>query len=243
MTIVGVTNESSAKIKSFIEEKGIKYLIAIGSANEYPTQSIPHGWLVAANGKVVWEGHPGNLTEKQIEDELKNVRLGPQFELPRELKKAEVLLNNQKYADGIEELEKYLKKPKDAAVGEKAKAALDQILEYGKSTLEEADSKVQEGRYDVALKRLEELEKSFKGHDLSTRAKDKLDALKDNKDLKLEIEAAGCIVKAEAYLNAGGARQAAKELLKVTKRKKFAETKMLAVAEELLKEAEAALTR
>lgn len=240
-TIVGVTNEPSAKVSTFITEKSISYLIAIGDAPEYRTNGIPHAWLVGADGKVAWEGHPSSLAEAKIEEALKTVRLGPYFELPESLKKAEVLLNSQRYADGIKELEKYIKKPKVEADAAKATEALASITGYAKTTLEEVDAKVGEGLYHAALGKLQGLEKSFKGHDIAKQAKDKTKALASDAAHKDEMAIAEDVVKAQAYIDAGGARQAAAILKKVTSNKRYENAKMLKVAEELFEEIKAKL--
>jgi hypothetical protein len=239
LSIVGVTNEANSKVKPFITQKGIKYLIAIGNASGYPSRGIPAAWLVGANGKVIWQGHPASLKEAQIEEALKTVRIGPYFELPRALRKAQFLLNAKKYANGVKELEKYLKRPKDSEVAEKAKAAIDMLTKHGKSELELVEKKVAEAQFHVVLTKLTDLEKSFKGLETGKTAKARLRELKKDKELKLEMDVAATVVKAQMYLDVGakGALPAARMLKKLTKQKKFADTKMLKVAEELLDEA------
>ncbi len=239
LSIVGVTNEPNSKVESFIQDKGINYLIAIGNASGYPSRGIPAAWLVGANGKVVWQGHPASLKEAQIEEALKTVRLGPYFELPRALRKAQILLNGKKYANGVKELERYLKRPKDSDVAAKAQAAIDMLEKHGKSELELVEKKVADAQFHVVLTKLTDLEKSFKGLETGKAARARLKELKKDKELKLEMEVAATVVRAQMYLDVGakGAIPAAKMLKKLTKQKRFAETKMLKVAEELLDEA------
>ena len=231
-----MTDEASAPVKKFIGTNGVKYLIAIKGAAEYRTRGIPRAWLVGANGKVVWEGHPASLPKATIEEELKHVRLGPAIKLPPELKKADFYLSKQRYGDAVKELKRYAKRPKDPAVGAKATAAVEKVEAYGKSELELVEKKVTEGQFHVVLRKLTAMEKSFKGLEAGDTAKSRLKELKKDKELKIEMEIASYVVRAEAYMDAGGYRQAGGILKKVTKQKRFAEAKMREVAEVLLDE-------
>ena len=98
LTIIGVTSEPVEKVKPFIERMGMKYLVAIGGAEQYTTRGIPHAWLVDARGKCVWKGHPLSLKEATVEKHLKGVRIGPPYELPRTLSTAGDHLNKKMYA-------------------------------------------------------------------------------------------------------------------------------------------------
>src|SRR5688572_15882786 len=72
LTIIGCTDEPSAKVKPFIGERGIKYPVAIISRKDspYKSDSIPHAWLIDPSGQVVWKGHPAGLKETDIEAAL-----------------------------------------------------------------------------------------------------------------------------------------------------------------------------
>jgi cytochrome c biogenesis protein CcmG, thiol:disulfide interchange protein DsbE len=150
LTIIGVSDESPGLVKKYIETNGIKYTIAIKGANEYKTSGIPHAWLVSPKGEIVWEGHPGSLKESQIEENLTGVRLTPTFSFPRELRGAERDLNAGKYSAGLKTLEDHLKKPKSPETGAAAKAAIEQVKEYGASQLKEAEDLAKDGDYGEA---------------------------------------------------------------------------------------------
>lgn len=237
LTIVGVTDEPASTIKPFIADKGIKYLIALGGAGDYTTSGIPHAWLVSPRGTVLWEGHPAGLEESLITDNLKDVRLGPNVELPKELSTASKLIEAGKLAAAVKDIEGYVKKPKSPESGEQAKKGLDALLAYGKSLLDDAQKSADAGSYDEALDRLTALENGFKGHDLAKQAKDKLAEWKKDKTAKLEVEAAVIVNKARALMDAGQHKAAAQALAGVTKPKKFADIKMRATAEKLLMQA------
>ena len=234
LTIVGVTDESASKIEKYVEEKGIEYTVAIGGAGDYKTRGIPAAWLVAPDGKVVWQGHPASLKNSAIEEHLANVRMGPSFKLPRELGRAQKMLNAGAYAKGIKELEKYLKKPKSEDVAAQAKKALETIAEYQKSELAQVEKDLEEGLYVEVRQRLASVQKMFKGLDSADQAKSRLKELESSSEHKNEMGAAKLIAKAELYIAKRSYKGAVAYLRKVVKTKKYADTKMREHALKLL---------
>ena len=233
MSIVGVTGEPATKIKPFIKDKGINYLIAIGGAPGYQTRGIPHAWLVDTKGLIVWEGHPGNLKDQQIEALVKDYRPWPTLKLGGALKKASAYVNAGRLGDGIKELAKYLKKPKDDTVAADAEKALKRIEAFGATNLAEAEAAITKGDFDEAITAFKVLEKSFKGHDLGDKGKARLKELGKDKTTKLEIAAAEIYIKAQKFADIGENRYAMAYLKKIIKVKKYADTKMKAKADKL----------
>jgi len=71
--VVGITDEPNQTIRSFVKSVPIDYPVASDRRNlgaEFGITSIPHAFLVDKSGKIVWQGHPMTLEEKQIEDLL-----------------------------------------------------------------------------------------------------------------------------------------------------------------------------
>ncbi len=237
LTIVGVTGEPESKINSFIVSRGIKYTIAIGGASGYKTRGIPHAWLVAPGNpgrNVVWEGHPARLNNGTIDANLKYVRLRPVFKLPDALSRAEKYLNAGRYASGVKELDRYLKRPKDAEVEAAAKAAKEKLTTYGKQKLDQAALLVKERDFADAVALLEEIEDTFKGIEAGDTAKKQLSALKRNKDAKVELTAQRYLDKAEGYLKRKKYKLAAKYLRALVSSKKYGSTKVAERAEKKL---------
>lgn len=221
LTIIGVTDEPAAKIESFIKEKGISYLIAIGGAAGYKTNGIPHAWLVDSNQEIVWEGHPGGLKESQIEEHLKTVRLVPTFELPKELKTAQTHLDKANYGSALKELQKHAEKPKTPDSGKAATEAIAKVNAYGKSKLEEVDAYAKEGFYGDAMETLNFIEKAFKGTEAGDKAKAKKDEWKKDKTIQAEIQGAALLKEAEALLKKRENAKAIAILRQIEGQKKF----------------------
>jgi hypothetical protein len=69
VSFVGITRESEAVARPFMEEMGAKmeYTVAVDSrdatSNAYQggfgVNTIPHAYVVDQKGRIVWHGHPG----------------------------------------------------------------------------------------------------------------------------------------------------------------------------------------
>jgi hypothetical protein len=226
LSIIGVTDEPEAKVQPFIDKKGIQYVIAIGGGAEYTTKGIPHSWLVSPKGEILWEGHPGNLKETQIEENLKGVSLTPTFTLPKELKTAEKHINSGSFAEGIKSLEAHLKKPKNAETEAAAKETVEKVRAYGAERLKMAEDYAKDRDYGDASEILKALEKSFKGTDTGVKAKETLQSWKKDKASKLELDGWAIVQKAEAVIQAKQYGAAKGLLLQVGKAKKYEGTKI-----------------
>jgi len=209
----------------------VKYAIALGGANEYVTAGIPHAWLVSPTGEIVWEGSPFELKDAKIEEHLAGVSLLPTFSLPKELRASEKDLNAGKYGAGVKALETYLKKPKSTEAEAAAKEAIQKVKAYGDSELTRADEYSKAGDYAGAVETLQAVEKGFKGLEHSDKAKATLDAWKKDKTIKVELEGAEILRKAEALIKAKQYKNARQLLLQIGKSKKYEGTKAREMAD------------
>jgi cytochrome c biogenesis protein CcmG/thiol:disulfide interchange protein DsbE len=75
LIIIGVTKEEKDVVTNFLKRVPMSYFPALdrnGSLNkQFKITAIPHDVLVDKTGKIVWEGHPMALKEKQINKVLK----------------------------------------------------------------------------------------------------------------------------------------------------------------------------
>ncbi len=74
LMIVGVTDEDAATVNKFTQKVPIEYFAATDKggnlSKQFNINGIPHAFLVNKEGKIVWEGHPMQLTEADIEKVL-----------------------------------------------------------------------------------------------------------------------------------------------------------------------------
>lgn len=226
LTIIGVTDEPAKKVRPFIEQKGIEYVIAIGGAAGYRTRGIPRAWLVSPTREIVWEGHPASLTDAVIAKAIVGAKPYPVFRnLPSDLRRAQAKLNRGQFASGLAALEKYLESPGSDEAEAAARAAIKRIENFARRSFAEVSACERDGRYSDALFTLDLVARLFKGTKEGTRAKElKAKWLKD-KAIKAEIEAGRILEKAESLASSGDKKKAARLLKQLARSKKFAETK------------------
>ena len=58
--IVGLTDEPKSKIETFVRDMKMNYTVGYGSTSgqAYGVTGIPHAFVIGADGKIAWEGHP-----------------------------------------------------------------------------------------------------------------------------------------------------------------------------------------
>lgn len=231
LTIVGVSNEPATRLEPFISKHGIEYAIAVGGASEYRYRGIPHAWLVSPSGKIVWDGHPANLSSKLLEAELKNVQLVPVFKLPKALKKAQDLLNKGDLGKGIKSLKGYLEEPASKRVAKRAKKALKKARSFGSRTLEAALQDAEDGHYGEAIESLTKLKRMFKGHEVGDKASVTLKKWKRDKSVKAELAGLRVLNTAKQAIREKKYKKANALLESVLRSKKLKGTKVRERAE------------
>jgi thiol-disulfide isomerase/thioredoxin len=75
LVIIGVTDEDKAKVLEFQKTLPMDYTVAFDKegklGEKFGITGIPHAFVVGKDGKIVWEGHPMQLKEDEIEKALK----------------------------------------------------------------------------------------------------------------------------------------------------------------------------
>lgn len=71
LVVVGITDENDNLVEKFMKQVPMEYSVAQDKGNDwgkqFGIQGIPHALLVDKTGKVVWEGHPMELKENEID--------------------------------------------------------------------------------------------------------------------------------------------------------------------------------
>lgn len=71
LVVVGITDEDDNLVEKFMKQVPMDYAVAQDKGDDWGKQfgikGIPHALLVDKSGKIVWEGHPMELDEKEIE--------------------------------------------------------------------------------------------------------------------------------------------------------------------------------
>jgi len=75
LIVIGVTKEKKDVVTAFLKNTPMDYFPAIDATGVlgkgFGVTGIPHALLVDKTGKIIWEGHPMSLTDKQISMALK----------------------------------------------------------------------------------------------------------------------------------------------------------------------------
>lgn len=75
LEIIGVTKEDRPTVSKFLKDVPIDYHVAFDNGGKFSKpfgiKGIPHAMILDKEGKVVWEGHPMNLPESQLDTVLK----------------------------------------------------------------------------------------------------------------------------------------------------------------------------
>lgn len=218
----------------------MEYLIGFGGgAAGYATRGIPAAWLVGPDGKIVWKGHPAELQQGLLEEQLKKVRLRPKIEMQSDaLKKASKQIEAGSYGKAIAELDKVIEKGDDPAAVEEANSAKAQLLQYGEDELKAVDGYAESKYYPQAVEKLGQIASSFKGTPIGDRAEEKQAAWKKDPVVKTELEGAEAIARAKDLIAKYKKKDAARLLVAVAKGEKFQGTKAQKDAESLLGELE-----
>jgi thiol-disulfide isomerase/thioredoxin len=74
LVVIGISDESKDVVEKFQQKTPMEYHVAVGGAEigkKFGIEGIPHAFIVGKDGKIIWEGHPMKLTDKEIEKALK----------------------------------------------------------------------------------------------------------------------------------------------------------------------------
>ncbi len=202
-----------------------------GGASEYKTRGIPHSWLIGPNGKIVWKGHPAGLNDSIIKKHITGARVGPKISLPAEFAKATKYLKASQFGKAHGELEKKLKRAKEASEKDAAREAMEEIEKYSEAQLA-AISKFKEKRqYEAGLQALQRGARDFKGMDIAKKFAKELKAWKRDKVIQAELSGAQMLAEARDLVKRGKYEEAAKLYAVVAKAKKYEGTEAKREAE------------
>jgi hypothetical protein len=197
LTVLAVSKQDAGSIRTFNEEQQAKYPTVAeksDSMRSYGRSSYPSAFLLAANGRVLWVGHPGELPDSTIEDALANTKILPPW--PEALDGSHKAFQKDKYDEAFSKVEKAIA---DGALPEEDKAAAEQIRDwfvwYGEISLEGAAKQVEGGRAYEASLAYKDLIAQYKKHELGIRAKTALDELMADPDRKNEVKAGEKLAK------------------------------------------------
>lgn len=241
-------------MQAFVDELGATYPIFAqtgGGLNAYSTGGVPSAYLISAEGKVVWQGHPASLSEDLIEAELKAIEKDRRIstwafnitrtmpEVPEALSSHTKNIIKGKFGASLKAVEKAVEKLEgdEKAQGE---ALRDWLAGVATGRMEKAAGMVTDGQVYAGFKIYGEVEDLFSGHDLGKTAKEAAKALEKDKATGLEIKASETLEKIKKEIAGERKAEDKVKLLKPLLSKKYEETAAGKEAAKLAGEFEAA---
>jgi len=197
--IIGLYPQSEPldELAKVVKDKGIKYPIAVNWLDDelrWDVSSLPYCWVIGTDGKVKFAGAKGY--EKILEAELAKVK-HPGFgdlNVPAELEEAAKAFAAQDFNKAYKLAEAAGTKDdaKDEVV-EAARAIMDKVDERLKTLRNKAEVAEVENNWRLVVATWEAIALRFAGFEDASDAKEKLEKLKADKRVQLELEAATAI--------------------------------------------------
>ena len=109
LSVLSVARQDRSSIGTFVEELEVKYPTVnekSDSMTAYGRTSFPSAFLIDTGGRVVWSGHPGNLSDGDIERTLESSRILPPW--TPALKDVRKLFDKEKMGEALARLDKHI---------------------------------------------------------------------------------------------------------------------------------------
>ena len=235
--ICAVSSEKADLIqKKFIDGKKVTYgVVKADIGADYASRGITACWVLDAEGKCLFKGHPSGVTSEKVKKWIENiVPLKITEDLGKSLKNAVKSYNSGEYG-------KAQKQATDVkASGDETTKNADVILDLITRRIELGEKKVETlkaaGDLVKAGTLLEELADSFKGSEKGEEFEKSAKELIKSKEYKDAVKASGMLEKLRTKLPYMTEKKAQKDLEKIIK--KYPETKAGKEAAEMIKDYE-----
>lgn len=110
LTVLALTSEGTGPTEKWIQEKGAKYPYGYDKggalAREVGVSGIPAAILIDPTGQVVWQGHPSELGETQLDEAVKGALAKPAYTWPAELSGVRKALAKSQFKKALDDAAK-----------------------------------------------------------------------------------------------------------------------------------------
>ena len=233
-----MTNETPQKVASFILQNNITYPVALSKKTQaYGTGGIPHAYLVAPDGKVVWDGHPARLSGGQIEKLLRKTRDFYVRKVVPQLKPAATAFTKGKLAEAEKLADRVRESASDNAVIDDAKYVIERVATVRNAWNARIESGTKAGIYADVIAALRQNQKHIAGTRAAEAATANNAALQADPAVKAELKASKALEKLYKENEKASSRKKKQALAKRVRKfqKKYAGTKAAERAERFLR--------
>lgn len=218
--VLALSNESEDLVSNYVEEMGISVRTAAGfsTGDDWGVRSYPSAALIDTSGKIVWTGHPSEVSGSKVKSALKGAKGGGggflSFSVSRELnpklKKAADLALDGKLGKALAAARKLADDAKaDPAAREDAEVFAGEILGFGELLMGQSEALIERRSMVKGLDVLETLGKEFKGTELGATLTKRLGEIAGDEELQLELAADQAWQKAMEAVEKRGLKKAA----------------------------------
>jgi len=208
LRILALTSETPEKVKPFVEKNRLSYPVGMidrAQLEAYGGGGIPHAYLVAPNGKVVWHGHPASLTDGEVEKHLRKTTDFGLRKIRSEAKQAATAFKKGRLAE-TEKLAKQL--VEDGATSEQGQTDATYLLRRVSNLVgywdRTAKATAESGLYGRTFEVLGKIQKHYAGSELATNAAETSKALKADPNVKKELSLTKKLDKLKARFHDAG---------------------------------------
>jgi hypothetical protein len=181
-----VTDEGKKDTEGFVSSTGMKYGYAYDKGGKLKTffgvSGIPHAALIDPTGKVVWDGHPAELSPEILNKYLVGALPKPMWEWPASAGPARSALQKGKLADALAASAKI----PEADGGSAIKTALEAMI---KSRVSAMQADFTAGNFLSAKDSATDLQKALEGLPEKAEADKTLADIKANADAEKIMKA------------------------------------------------------
>jgi len=225
-------------VAPFILKHNITYPVAISKkTQDYGSGGIPHAYLVAPDGKVVWDGHPASLPNGTVEKLLSKTKDFYARKVVRQLKPAASAFSKGKLAEAEKLAEQVREAASDNAVIDDAKYVIGRVATVRNAWTARIERGTKDGLFADVIEALKKIEKHFAGTRGAADATAKIAELNADPTVKAELKASKALDKLYKENQKASSRKKKQALAKKVERfqKKYAGTKAADRAEHFLR--------
>ncbi|MEZ5975605.1 MAG: hypothetical protein R3E96_12410 [Planctomycetota bacterium] len=225
--VLALSNEEDELVEEYIQSMGLTVRIAAGADGGNMTwSSIPHTFLVGADGKILWHGSPYGLSNGIIEDALRGVKKSSNsvlaYNSATEFKEGAVtsiadMARQAQLAKSIQAVGKLLEKA-SGAEAEEAKVLQGELDGFVEMLQAQAESFITKREMVIGTDLLAEVAKECKGLPVADKIAARLKEIDDDKELSNELAADRELAKLREAASKKSWKRQLKKLEKITER-------------------------
>ena len=229
MMVLALSDEDDEKVEEYVQKMNLTIRVAAGhqSTGAFAVgRGIPRSYLIGADGKVLWAGHPNGLSDSKVKEALKGVKasgsyLGfkPKGEYSeKSVAKLAEYAQEAKLGKALAGATKLSENEEGGAEALQAKELVGEINAHAAMLIQQAESFIAKKEVLIGADVLETLQDEFKGFEIATTVETRLEEIANDEALKAEWDADKDLAKLQEKAKKQGWRKQIKKLEALVKK-------------------------